>query len=127
VNLLVDTHALLWFVAGDSRLSETARREIESADNTCYISVASWWEMAIKYSLGRLQLDDPLPDFIVQRVQEGFRVLPIESEHVCRVADLPFHHRDPFDRLIICQAIEESMPVCTTDGHFTAYGIDVVW
>ena len=127
MNLLLDTHALLWFVAGDPRLSSKARKAIEAPDTANYVSMASWWEMAIKCSLGKLTLDTPLDLFMSLRVDEGFRVLPIEAHHLQPLADLPCHHRDPFDRLIICQAMLEEMPVCTVDKNFKRYQVRVVW
>jgi PIN domain nuclease of toxin-antitoxin system len=127
VNLLIDTHAMLWFVAGDERLSQKARQAIEDPGCTSYISVASWWEIAIKCSLGKLRLDSPFEAFMAERIEEGFRVLSLETQHLPALATLPFHHRDPFDRLIICQAMAENMPVCTGDSHFADYGIQQVW
>jgi len=127
VNLLVDTHALLWFVAGDSHLTDRARKAIEDRDAINYVSMATWWEIAIKCSLGRLELSDPLDVFVAQRLDEGFRVLPIETHHLPALLDLPFHHRDPFDRLIICQAILEDMTVCTGDAEFRHYAVRVLW
>jgi PIN domain nuclease of toxin-antitoxin system len=127
VNLLVDTHALLWFVAGDERLSVKAREAIMAPDATVYVSIASWWEMAIKCSLRRLTLDDQLDVFMAQRVHEGFRILPIEMEHLPALVGLPFHHRDPFDRLIICQAMREDMPICTGDAAFDRYDVRIIW
>ncbi len=127
MNLLVDTHAMLWFAAGDNRISPAARAAIESSENTSYISTASWWEIAIKCSLGKLQLDVPFEDFMRDRIDEGFRVLSIETHHLPALTTLPFHHRDPFDRLIISQATVESMPICTGDGQFEDYGVRILW
>lgn len=127
MKLLVDTHAMLWFVSGDDRLSIKARQTIETDDCTCYISMASWWEMAIKCSLGKLQLSKPIDAFMTDRTEEGFRVLAIDTQHLAPVVHLPFHHRDPIDRLIIAQAICEKIPICTADPHFTAYDIPIIW
>lgn len=127
MNLLVDTHAMLWFVAGDKRLSSKARKAIEDRGCTSYVSIASWWEIAIKCSLNKLRLDVPYEDFMAERVEEGFRVLSIDSRHLPALATLPLHHRDPFDRLIICQAMAESMAICTSDSYFAAYDIQRVW
>ncbi len=127
MNLLVDTHAMLWFVAGDERLSTKAREAIEDPGTTSYISMASWWEVAIKCSLDKLRLSHSMETFMAERVEEGFRVLPIETRHLPALVTLPMHHRDPFDRLIICQAIAEHMPICTNDNHFGAYGIEQIW
>jgi PIN domain nuclease of toxin-antitoxin system len=127
MNLLLDTHALLWFVAGDERISRRSRQTIEAKDTVNYVSMASWWEIAIKRSLGKLSLDDPLKDFMSQRVGEGFRLLPLEPQHLLPLVDLPFHHRDPFDRLIICQGMVEHMAICTGDANFKRYPVKVVW
>ena len=127
MNLLLDTHVMLWFVAGDERLSATARTLIESSDTVSYVSIASWWEIAIKCGLGRLRIDAPLAAFMAARVEEGFRVLSIDMQHLPALATLPFHHRDPFDRLIVCQAMAENMAICTGDTHFRPYPIRLVW
>jgi PIN domain nuclease of toxin-antitoxin system len=127
MNVLLDTHALLWFSGGDERLSPTARAAMEDPTTTAFISMASWWEMAIKCSLGKLVLDDPLDRFISKRRSEGFRVLPIETVHLSALIELPFHHRDPFDRLIVAQAAHEGMAVCSGDVHFALYSVSVIW
>ncbi len=127
MNVLLDTHAMLWFAAGDNRLSPATRRVIEDPANTCYISMASWWEIAIKCSLDRLQLTKPLSSFLADRVDEGFRVLDIEMTHLLPLTQLPFHHRDPFDRLIVCQAMAEDMPICSADENFAAYDVKLIW
>jgi PIN domain nuclease of toxin-antitoxin system len=127
MNLLLDTHALLWFVAGDARLADLARQTIESKDTVNHISMASWWEIAIKCSLGKLSIADPLDEFMKQRTREGFRLLPVEPQHLHPLVDLPFHHRDPFDRLIICQAMAEHMAICTGDANFRQYPVRLVW
>ena len=127
MNLLLDTHALLWFVAGDGRLSRRARQAIEAPGTVNYVSMASWWEMAVKLSLGKLELDDPLDVFLARRVDEGFRILPIQTEHLTPLVALPFHHRDPFDRLLVCQSVVESLPLCSGDENFSRYGIRVLW
>lgn len=127
MNLLVDTHAMLWFAAGDERLSPKARQAIEDPRTTNYVSMASWWEIAIKSSLHKLQLAKPIEAFLADRVHEGFRVLSIETVHLPALATLPFHHRDPFDRLMVCQALVEDMPICTSDSRFAAYGTRIIW
>ncbi len=127
MNLLVDTHAMLWYAGGDRRISTAARSAIENRENTSYVSIASWWEIAIKCSLNKLRLDLPFERFMNDRLDEGFRVLPIDVRHLFALTMLPFHHRDPFDRLIVCQAMEESMPICTGDDCFTLYDVQVIW
>jgi len=127
MKVLVDTHALLWFVAGDPRLSRKARSLLESTKTEPHVSIASWWEIAIKCSLGRLMLDDPLEEFMAQRIREGFRILHLEPRHLPGLVNLPFHHRDPFDRLIVSQAVSERMTVCTADAAFKKYGVQLIW
>jgi PIN domain nuclease of toxin-antitoxin system len=121
--VIVDSHALLWFVAGDSqRIGQGLRARIEAEATT--ISVVSLWEIAIKASLGKLDAPEDLPE----RVQHlGFDLLQITSEHAWRVRRLPFHHRDPFDRLLVAQAQEQGLPIVTADPAFGAYDVKVVW
>jgi PIN domain nuclease of toxin-antitoxin system len=125
---LLDTHTLLWFVAGDSQLSQTARTFIERGDTEIYVSVASLWEITIKSSLGKLQLSAPIKQFLEEAVEgNGFILLPIEPSHLNEVHALPFHHRDPFDRLLIAQSQAEGMLFVSTDRAMDAYGITRIW
>ncbi len=102
MKLLLDTHAFLWFIGGDERLSPTARKLIEDMNNDVYLSVASLWEIAIKISLGRLQLAQDFEAFMAQQlVLNRIDILNITLKQTSQVATLPFHHRDPFDRLLI--------------------------
>lgn len=123
-RLLVDTHALLWWLADDPALSPTAREAL--ADPACepLVSSASLWEIAIKHSLGKLEVPDDLPDRIAG---EGFAWLPISPSHAWRVRELPAHHRDPFDRLLVAQSLDERLPILTADARFRDYGVDAVW
>lgn len=125
MSLLVDTHAFLWFMAGDRRLGRAARREIERGE--WWLSAASVWELAIKSSLGRLTLPAPLDEYLGEKVRQGLRVLPVEWIHAAVVEHLPFHHRDPVDRLIVAQALSEGAIVATRDSVFGRYGISTVW
>lgn len=125
--LLVDTHAFLWFVAGDERLSGAARRAIEDADGEWWLSAASVWEMSIKSSMKRLRLPAPVTEYITDKVQKGLRVLSVDWPHAVAVERLPFHHKDPFDRLIVAQAQAEGLAVVTNDSVFREYGVSVVW
>ena len=127
MKLLLDTHAFLWFVAGDERLGRKARRVIEDDETELYLSTASVWEMAIKSSLGRLRLPAPLTDYLTEKVADGFRILPVEWPHAAAMEALPFHHRDPFDRLLVAQALIEDLTVVTGDAAFRAYGAAVLW
>jgi PIN domain nuclease of toxin-antitoxin system len=128
VKLLLDTHTLLWFVAGATQLSDTARAAIEAPENEALVSVASLWEMAIKVSLGKLDLGMPFEEFVADHVVgNGMEILDISPAHVSRVVSLPFHHRDPFDRLLIAQAQEEAIAIVGRDHAFGVYGVTLVW
>ena len=124
--LLLDTHAFLWWVSDDARLTVRARRAI--ARDECLVSLASCWEMAIKVGLQRLHVPGPVDRFLHQQlVLNGFTLLPIGLEHVAAIADLPFHHRDPFDRLLASQANIEELKIVSSDPVFEKYGVTRVW
>ena len=127
MKLLLDTHAFLWFVTGDRRLSRRARRAAEAADSELLISTASVWEVAIKASLGRLTLPKSVHDYFDDKIAAGFNILPVEWVHAAKVAELPFHHRDPFDRLIIAQGLVERIPIVSGGPDFKTYGARIVW
>ncbi|MBF0227925.1 MAG: type II toxin-antitoxin system VapC family toxin [Desulfobacterales bacterium] len=128
MNLLLDTQALLWFLLNDSRLSEKARESIASMDYLVLISPASLWEVAIKISIGKYSLPEPFVTFWdKQLLINNFKLLPISVEHTAFVVSLPFHHRDPFDRLIIAQSLVEKIPVVSSDAIFDCYGVNRIW
>lgn len=130
MNILLDTHAFLWFVFADLSLSAYAKGLIEDESNVKFLSMASIWEMAIKYSIDKLPLIRPLKfeDFMVHQIRSnGLIVLPINFSHLAHVSSLPVHHRDPFDRLIIAQSVVEKMPVISIDRAFDAYGVTRLW
>jgi len=128
MRLLLDTHAFLWFIMGSSNLSANARALIEDQANESFLSVAGLWEMAIKVSLGKLTLSDSLDVLIPQQLSlNGIELLNIQITHAAAVSTLPFHHRDPFDRLLIAQAIVEGMPVVSADTAFDAYPVNRLW
>ena len=130
MKLLLDTHTFLWLIAGDPNLSPSARQAIENPANESVLSVASLWEMAIKVSLGKLTLDFALPfaEAIGGQLRDnGISVLPLELAHVGQVAVMSFHHRDPFDRLIVAQALVEGIPVVGRDPAFDPYGVQRIW
>ncbi len=128
MRFLLDTHAFLWFADGNPQLSQSARALIEGLDNQPFLSVASLWEMAIKISLGRLTLARPFEVFIPEQLDlNGISLLEITVSHTAQVSKLPFHHRDPFDRLLIAQAIVEQMPIVSSDKAFEAYSINRLW
>jgi PIN domain nuclease of toxin-antitoxin system len=128
VNILLDTHAFLWFVDDSPRLSQSARILIESENSQPFLSAASLWEIAIKISLGKLTLKQPYEIFIPQQLAlNGIGVLNIAMEHTAAIATLPFHHRDPFDRLLAVQAKIEDMTLVSADPIFDSYGVKHVW
>jgi PIN domain nuclease of toxin-antitoxin system len=128
MKLLLDTHTLLWFIAGSANLSANARNLIEDAANEKFVSIASIWETAIKISIGKMSLSAPFDVLFPHQLQiNGFELLPVTVEHTSVITTLPFHHRDPFDRLLIAQAIEEKMTMVSVDAHFDDYGITRLW
>jgi PIN domain nuclease of toxin-antitoxin system len=128
VRLLLDTHAFLWWVADSPELSRRARRAIAAADNECLVSAASCWELAIKASLGKLDLPGTVERFVPhQMMVNGFSELPVELRHAAGVARLPFHHRDPFDRLLASQALVEDVSIVSADAVFGKYGVPRIW
>jgi PIN domain nuclease of toxin-antitoxin system len=128
MRLLVDTQAFLWWVDGASKLSRKARRAVADPGNECLFSLASCWEMAIKLSLGKLRLDEPIDTFVPAQLSANqFSLLEISFRHTARVAKLPFRHRDPFDRLLVAQALEDGLTVVTSDPVLTKYGVKRLW
>lgn len=128
MRVLLDTHAFLWWVGDAAELSARARRTIASPATECFFSAASCWEIAIKVSVGKLELDGLVERFIPhQLVANGFQELPVDIRHAVRVARLPFHHRDPFDRLLISQAIEEGLAIVSADPVYSQYGVKRIW
>lgn len=128
MRILLDTHAFLWFLEGSASLSAHARSTIEEPENIVFVSVASLWEIAIKYSLGRLDLEQPFGEFIPSQIEtNGFALLSLDVPHMSRVAELPFHHRDPFDRMIIAQSLVEDLPIIGRDEAFDHYGVARHW
>jgi PIN domain nuclease of toxin-antitoxin system len=128
MTILLDTHALLWWVIDDARLSETARARIQDPENTVVVSSASGWEIATEYRLGKLEARDWDPAELPGNLQaDRMGVLPISLEHALRAGSLEGVHRDPFDRILIAQSRVERLPVVTKDPVFRAYGVDVIW
>jgi PIN domain nuclease of toxin-antitoxin system len=128
MTLLIDTQAFLWWVDDDKRLTRRARSAIGAARNTCFVSIATAWELAIKASIGKLKLRAAVLAYVEDHVANNrFDLLPIALSHVARVERLPRHHGDPFDRLLIAQALEEELAIVTSDAHFTPYPVKTVW
>lgn len=128
MKLLMDTHALILFAENSRSLSKTARHHLEDDEHEVYYSVASIWEMTIKHQLGKLALKSPLDSkFRGQVLHSGIRELRIEFEHVVQTGNLPFHHRDPFDRLLVAQAIVGGFSVVSQDTQLDAYPVNRIW
>ena len=128
MTLLLDTHSFLWFWWDDPQLSGTAKQAICDATNRKLISTASCWEVAIKVSLKKLDLGAPYRGFIHQHmVRNNFELLQITDEHLAMLVALPFHHKDPFDRLLIAQALYEQIPLVSVDPQLDAYSVTRIW
>lgn len=128
MNLLLDTHVLLWFLADDPQLVPTARALVENAVNHKLVSVATCWEIAIKVGLKKLDLGEPATTFLPRELAtNNFDLLGIELSHATFVETLPPHHKDPFDRLLIAQAIIEKLPLVSADTVFDQYGVTRLW
>jgi PIN domain nuclease of toxin-antitoxin system len=127
-SLLLDTHALLWFLWADARLSSEAKSLIEDAGNRKLVSIASCWEIAIKVGLKKLDLGESSRTFLPREIaRNNFDLLPIALDHATAVEGLPMHHRDPFDRLLIAQATMDRLSLVSADGAFDQYGISRLW
>ena len=128
MRLLLDTHTLLWFLADDPRLSRHADAAIKAPGTDVLVSIASLWEITIKAGLGKLTVDEPFEDTIADRLaDERIDVLPVEIRHLAALRQLPHHHRDPFDRLLVAQALAEQIPIVTADRAIAPYGVGVLW
>lgn len=122
MRILLDTHVWLWLVGSPERIGQTARRELADRRNELYLSAASSWEIAIKVGLGRLELPAPPEEFVPPRlVRDNVLSLPVEHQHALRVANLPLHHKDPFDRLLVAQAMVERLVLYTADEQMLRY------
>lgn len=128
MNLLLDTHVLIWLVEGSDNLSQSAKQAIEDDRNRLYLSMASLWEMTIKISLGKLQLGISL-DRVVESylLPSSIEILPIDLKHLLVLRDLPLHHRDPFDRILISQAQAEELTLVSGDRLFGDYLVQIIW
>jgi PIN domain nuclease of toxin-antitoxin system len=126
MKVLLDTHTFLWGLSEADKLSAAARRAIASSET--FWSIASIWEALIKTQVGKLPLPVPVGPYLISKMTaNGVSVLSIQLEHVLRVEQLPMHHRDPFDRMLIAQAMEEGLPIITADPLFSRYPVEVIW
>jgi PIN domain nuclease of toxin-antitoxin system len=126
MRVLIDTHVLIWHLEDDAQLTLERSALIDDSDNEPLVSIASLWEIAIKQSLGKLRLLLQLDDIVHVVENSSTSLLTVEPNHLIHVATLPFHHKDPFDRLIIAQALAENIPIITSDPHFAKYGIELL-
>ncbi len=124
MKLLLDTHTALWFLSGDERLSETAKHHLTDQSNRVLLSAVVVWEIAIKRSLGKLELPE---DYLDLLLGAGVQALPVSIAHAAAVEGLPWHHRDPFDRLLVAQAAVEAATVVTRDDALRPYGVTLIW
>ncbi|MFM2295418.1 MAG: hypothetical protein RLZZ350_1831 [Verrucomicrobiota bacterium] len=128
MKFIADTHAFLWFVTDATSLSPTAKRLLEAPDSDRLLSIASIWEIAIKHRLGKLNFAHPLDEFLPTQISVNqFRLLNISLAHTLKVTQLPLHHRDPFDRMLVAQALSENLPVLSNDSARDAYGVKRLW
>jgi PIN domain nuclease of toxin-antitoxin system len=128
LKLLLDTHTFLWFTLGHPHISPAALAAINDLNNEKVISPATYWEIAIKVSIAKITLGAPFEDFLHRGiVVNGFGILHIQPTHAVRAASLPFHHKDPFDRLLIAQALVEDVPLVSNESIFDAYGVKRLW
>ena len=126
MRVLLDTNTFLWGLSAPEKLSVTARNAIASSDR--FLSVVSIWELLIKVQIGKLPLPTPAGDYLTSQMRNnGVSVLSIKLEHVLRIEQLQLHHRDPFDRMLIAQSIEEGLPIVTSDHAFSRYPVEVIW
>ena len=127
MKYLLDTHAFLWYFEASNRTSKTAKSIIRDTNARKYVSVASLWEFSVKYSSGKLQFEGGLAYLWKMITDNGFTILPISQSHLAETIHLPFHHRDPFDRLLIATALAENMTVLTADENIKQYDVPSVW
>ena len=128
MRLLLDTHTFLWLDGSPEHLSPAALAACEEPTNELYLSVVSAWEIQIKHQIHRLQLDVPLEEMIQgQQTANDLKILSVELHHVYSLRQLPLHHHDPFDRLLIAQAKADQMRLVSADNQFAPYLVDVLW
>ena len=128
MKIILDTQVLIWWANDVSNISDRVQNIIFDVDNDLWVSLASIWEIQIKVSLGKLSLPRPLPDVIAAQVKENqLKIMQIELSHIYTLDLLPSHHRDPFDRIIIAQAMDEKISIASIDKAFDAYSIERIW
>jgi len=127
MKAILDTHTFLWAIADDKRLSPQAKR-VYTGPHDLWLSLASVWEILLKVQSGKLPLPEPAGPYLVKKLgQNRIEVLPITLDHVLEIENLPLHHRDPFDRMLVAQSIHERMPLVTADPLFEKYPVEIIW
>jgi len=127
MKAILDTHTFLWAIADDKRLSPQAKR-VYAGPHDLWLSLASVWEILLKVQSGKLPLPEPAGPYLVKKLgQNRIEVLPITLDHVLEIENLPLHHRDPFDRMLVAQSIHERMPLVTADPLFEKYPVEIIW
>lgn len=127
MNLLLDTNAIIWFSENDTSLTDKAKQLIESEINKKHVSIVSFWEMAIKISLGKLVLNMPLEKLATSLKQNGIDILPISLSSIVSITSLPLIHKDPFDRIIVAECITNNYTLISSDNIFDGYGVNRIW
>lgn len=128
MQFLLDTHTFIWLDIAPARLSARVASLVQDPRNTLFLSLGSLWEMQIKVQLGKLQLRLPLSQVVAEQQQiNRLQLLPLKPAHIYTLDQLPLHHKDPFDRLLIAQAIYENLPLMSVDNVFSAYSVQVIW
>ncbi len=126
MRILIDTHILIWHLEGNNALTQERRELVADSVADVSVSIASFWEIGIKVSLGKLSLASSLADILCVIQNTNITILPIDPKHVIAVSTLPFHHKDPFDRLIVAQALEDDLTIMTSDPEFQSYGVKLL-
>jgi len=127
MELLLDTHALIWFINGDKQLPVKSVGLIKNLNTKCFVSIASIWEIAIKISLSKLDLNGGFDDISKLLKRYEIELLPVTFEHIQKLINLEYHHRDPFDRIIISQGLVEKLTIITKDENFPKYNVKIIW
>ena len=128
MNLLLDTHTVLWFGRASPQLSAEALRLIQDPENDLFLSIASPWEVGIKISTGKLVLGESVDAFFDEQIRLlSLHLLPVSLAHVARISTLPFHHRDPFDRMLVAQSLIENMAIVSADAVLDTYSVIRLW
>jgi PIN domain nuclease of toxin-antitoxin system len=128
MRFLIDTHCWLWMYSASEKLNDAAKALMHGSENTAFFSAVSAAEIGIKSGIGKLRLPQPAKEYVVSRIEHsGMKTIPLHIHHALRVAELPQHHRDPFDRLLIAQAQAEGLPLMTADSTIAKYDVEIIW